>query len=191
MSKQSLRASFIKKRSALTTEELARQSGLIADRFGEWLTQYSINVLHTFLPIDNQKEINTWLVVDHIEAVLPTLRIAIPKVLEGTNELEHAYYRDKASLVLSKWNIPEPSNSAEPVNVKDIEMVLVPLLTFDKNGHRLGYGKGFYDRFLRRCNPDTIKVGLSIFPPIEEIPHIDEYDVSLDYCVTPSEIYTF
>ena len=72
-----------------------------------------------------------------------------------------------------------------------IEVVFVPLLAFDKKGNRVGYGKGFYDRFLSECNPETIKIGLSFFEPEELIEDVFENDVKLDYCVTPDEVYQF
>ena len=73
----------------------------------------------------------------------------------------------------------------------NIDVVFVPLLAFDKLGHRVGYGKGFYDKFLRGCRPKIIKIGLSFFEiekPIEDT-HLN--DVNLDYCVTPKHIYMF
>ena len=70
-------------------------------------------------------------------------------------------------------------------------MVLVPLLCFDESGHRVGYGKGFYDRFLTKCRPDTQKVGLSYFPPVKEITDADSFDIRLDLCLTPEKVWRF
>jgi 5-formyltetrahydrofolate cyclo-ligase len=69
--------------------------------------------------------------------------------------------------------------------------VFIPLLAFDKSGHRVGYGAGYYDRFLSKCKPDCLKVGLSFFEPVDEISDADEFDVKLNHCVTPSKIWTF
>jgi len=69
--------------------------------------------------------------------------------------------------------------------------VLVPLLSFDKKGFRVGYGKGFYDRFLMQCKSDCIKIGLSYFDPIDVIDDADEFDVPLDFCITPQKVYVF
>ena len=65
--------------------------------------------------------------------------------------------------------------------LKSIDMVLVPGLCFDGDGHRVGYGKGFYDRFLKTCRPDCIKIGLSYFEPVESIDDVHEGDVRLDF----------
>jgi 5-formyltetrahydrofolate cyclo-ligase len=70
-------------------------------------------------------------------------------------------------------------------------VVFVPLLAFDKQGNRVGYGKGFYDRFLANCKPETIKIGLSFFEVENEIADVFNNDIELDYCVTPNKIYTF
>jgi 5-formyltetrahydrofolate cyclo-ligase len=65
------------------------------------------------------------------------------------------------------------------------------MLAFDKQGYRVGYGKGFYDRYLKRCQPDVMKVGFSFFPPVDQIEDINANDVPLSYCITPHQIYAF
>ena len=69
--------------------------------------------------------------------------------------------------------------------------MFIPLLAFDQTGHRVGYGKGFYDLFLKNCKPETLKIGLSFFSAENEISDVFESDVKLDYCVTPKMIYRF
>ena len=70
-------------------------------------------------------------------------------------------------------------------------MVLVPLLCFDRSGHRVGYGKGYYDRFLRKCRADCKKIGLSMFDPVDEITDAGESDVRLDLVITPTATVSF
>jgi 5-formyltetrahydrofolate cyclo-ligase len=69
--------------------------------------------------------------------------------------------------------------------------VLVPLLIFDRQGHRVGYGKGFYDRFLRRCGPETRRIGISLFDGIDKISDVHSSDETLHQCITPEAIITF
>ncbi len=73
----------------------------------------------------------------------------------------------------------------------EIDLVLVPLLAFDKNGSRVGYGKGHYDKFLSQCRDDVIKIGLSFFDPADQIDDINQFDISLNYCVTPHQVFEF
>ena len=70
-------------------------------------------------------------------------------------------------------------------------MVFVPLLVFDQHGHRVGYGKGYYDRFLDQCSESTLKVGLTFFDPVTKIEDIETHDISLDFALTPERIYAF
>ena len=77
-----------------------------------------------------------------------------------------------------------------PVFVR-INMIFVPLLSFDKNGYRVGYGKGFYDRYLSQCRGDCLKIGFSYFEPLDAIDDTNEFDVPLNLCVTPTTVYVF
>ncbi|MDP2160837.1 MAG: 5-formyltetrahydrofolate cyclo-ligase, partial [Flavobacterium sp.] len=93
-------------------------------------------------------------------------------------------------IIKNDYGIPEPVDGLE-VPVAKIDVVFVPLLAYDKNGHRVGYGKGFYDRFLSECKPTTIKIGLSFFEPEDLIEDVFESDIQLNYCITPQTIYIF
>ncbi|HEX8461529.1 MAG TPA: 5-formyltetrahydrofolate cyclo-ligase, partial [Segetibacter sp.] len=73
----------------------------------------------------------------------------------------------------------------------EIDLVFVPLLAYDKRGYRVGYGKGFYDRYLSLCKPEVLKVGFSYFGPEESIDDTHQFDVPLNYCITPDNIYEF
>ena len=97
--------------------------------------------------------------------------------------------QENTRIQISEYGIPEPEDGIE-VPVTSIDVVFVPLLVFDQKGNRIGYGKGFYDRFLQQCKAGTIFIGLSFFEVEEEIPN-DAFDVALHYCVTPQKIHTF
>ena len=87
-------------------------------------------------------------------------------------------------------SIPEPRTGV-PTPDEKIDMVIVPLLAFDEQGFRVGYGKGFYDRFLKRTRPECKKVGLSYFVAEKRIDDVDAHDVPLDQCVTPEGVMQF
>ena len=97
---------------------------------------------------------------------------------------------DDVILGLNKYGIPEPKNGKKIKN-NLIDVVFVPLLSYDKKGNRVGYGKGFYDRFLSNLSIKTIKIGLSLYEPENYIEGIDENDIKIDYCVTPNKIFSF
>ena len=107
-----------------------------------------------------------------------------------SKELKHFMFTSKDHLKLNSWGIMEPIEG-ENIKPTEIDMVIVPLLAFDKKGNRLGYGGGFYDRFLSQCRPDVMKIGLSFFSPEEEDLPNEDTDIPLNFCVTPSKIYEF
>ncbi len=104
--------------------------------------------------------------------------------------MTHLLLTDNTKLEVNRWGIPEPTDGI-PIPESKIDVVFVPSLAFDDNGNRVGYGKGFYDKFLSQCNPETIKIGLSFFAPEKEIEGVMSTDIKLDYCVTPLKIYSF
>ena len=113
----------------------------------------------------------------------------IPKMV-GDHDLEHYFLLDQTPIKINQWGIPEPQSGIK-IDSEQIEVVFVPLLIFDLQGHRVGYGKGYYDRFLAKCKPGTIKVGLSFFDPIERIKDIESHDIPIDFGVTPNKSYEF
>ena len=88
------------------------------------------------------------------------------------------------------------NNYKEPYNnifndPEEIDLILVPLLAFDTYGYRVGYGKGYYDKFLKECREDLVKIGFSYFDPVDVIDDINAFDVKLTYCITPNANFTF
>jgi 5-formyltetrahydrofolate cyclo-ligase len=143
---------------------------------------------HIFLPIEEQKEVDTELILHLLSG--KDKEILISKSNFETREMTHFLLTDNTRIAKNKYNIPEPIDGIE-VPSKKIDVVFVPLLAYDKKGNRVGYGKGFYDTFLSECKPDVIKIGLSFFEPEELISDIFEGDVKLDYCVSPTTVHVF
>lgn len=187
MNKSDIRKEYLAKREALSQDEFgAANQSLINNLF----TQFDFSpfkCLHTFLSIDKFKEVNTWAIIDRLQTQFPQLKIVVPKMIG--NELEHYEYQGENHLETNSWGIKEPINSPK-VQKEDIDCVLVPLLAFDHYGHRVGYGKGFYDRFLPKAQQATT-IGLSLFPSIEDQLETNTHDIPLQYCVTPKKIYQF
>lgn len=187
MEKRELRQKYKAMRAALTDNEIADKSITIANKLLE-LDVWQNTYFHLFLTMENQKEVHT----DCIQHILwgRDKEVIVPKSDFEDNTLKHFLLTESTRLALNPYGIPEPVDGIE-VNPIRIDAVFVPLLAFDNNGHRVGYGKGFYDRFLSECRPETIKIGLSLFGAEENtIPHNDT-DIPLDYCVTPEKIYSF
>ncbi|QDW27391.1 5-formyltetrahydrofolate cyclo-ligase [Pedobacter sp. KBS0701] len=146
-----------------------------------------IKTLHIFLPITEKKEPNTFLLIEWLSKTYPEVKIITPKADFETALMTHHEYLGEKDLKKNLYNILEPQKGN--LHEGEIDMVVIPLLAFDKQGYRVGYGKGFYDRFLRDINAQ--KIGLSLHPAIEKIDDVNEYDIKLDFCITPTEIIKF
>jgi 5-formyltetrahydrofolate cyclo-ligase len=190
MLKADLRKTYLIKQNHLSPSERLEKSAQISERFFFNFGLENINILHIFLSMVKTKEIETDFIYEKIWREFPTVQIVVPRVNQTTNEIESHEVNQTAKLALNHWQIPEPTED-NPIEADRIDVVLVPLLCCDKKGFRVGYGKGFYDKFLKNCRPDCLKIGLSYFPPIGEIADINEFDVTLDYCVTPEKVWKF
>ena len=187
MLKKDLRQKYKAKRLELNEGKIEDLSLAIANKvltLPIWDKAY----FHVFLPITEHKEVNTEYILHLLSG--KDKEIVISKSDFASRNMTHFLLTDNTKIKKNEYNIPEPLEGLE-VPTHKIEVVFVPLLAFDKTGHRAGYGKGFYDKFLLECKPETIKIGLSFFEAEEIIEDVFENDMKLDYCVTPNEVYRF
>ena len=190
MKKSLLRKIYLEKQRSLSSDEREAKSLAIRDGFFSSFDLLRISRIHFFYSINEKNEVQTSTLIEDLWSKNPEIKTVAPRVNFQTGVLEHLEVDREAPLVTNKWGIPEPLGN-ELVPESRIDMVLVPLLCFDRKGYRIGYGKGFYDRFLALCRDDCLKVGLSFFGPVEEIEDIEDYDVALDACVTPRKTHRF
>ncbi|GAA4273581.1 5-formyltetrahydrofolate cyclo-ligase [Aquimarina gracilis] len=187
MNKKELRAKYKTLRAQLNEDEIDDLSIEIANRLLQ-LPIWDKTYYHIFLPITKQKEINTEFIMNILQG--KDKYIVISKSDFEKSTLEHFLLTDGTRLKTNEWGIPEPVDGI-PISEEKLEIVFVPLLGYDQEGNRIGYGKGFYDKFLSKCNPAVLKIGLSFFAPEEEIINTISTDIRLDLSVTPEETYCF
>jgi len=187
MFKTELRKKYKELRHKLSSEEVEEWSLAIANRLLS-LDIWDKTYYHFFLTIAEQKEIDTEFLL-HILAGKDK-EIVVSKSDFATLGMTHYLLTDNTKFQKNAYNIPEPVDGLE-VPISKMDVVFVPLLAFDIKGNRVGYGKGFYDKFLSECKPETIKIGLSFFAAEQIIEDASEKDIQLDYCVTPNRIYKF
>ncbi len=185
MLKSDLRLLYTKFRKELSSQQIVDYSLQLANLVLE-LPIWNFDYYHLFLPITDKKEIDTSFLLSILQG--RDKHVILPK-MEG-DDLTHFLLTDNTTLKTNKWSVPEPVDGIL-VESSKIDVVFIPLLAFDKQGNRVGYGKGFYDRFLQQCKKDVVKIGLSLFDAEEEIEDVFENDIPLDYCITPNKIYEF
>lgn len=189
MTKKELRKIYRDKRLNISSKEKLKLDDLLLIRFQQLYFE-NVQILLTYWPKATVNEPNTLLFSSYLRHMIPSLLIAYPvcDVFTGTMQAvlinEETIYRDNA------FGIKEPSEG-EISAPQNIDVVFVPLIIYDTAGYRVGYGRGFYDRYLVQCRADIIKVGFSYFDPVERIEDRDVFDVPLNFCVTPEKVYEF
>ncbi len=187
MDKSELRELYKAKRKALPPGELERLSETIIE---QTLTHFQLDgkTISLFLPIERHREINTYLLWERAMNVGAT--VAVPKTNFETLEMRHYLFEQTDQLELNEKGIPEPKKG-KVVAADRFDIVFVPLLAVDKKGNRVGYGKGFYDRFLRKCSAQCIFIGLHFFDLESKIEDVLPTDVRLNAVVTPTKVFRF
>ena len=190
MTKSELRQIYLRKRRSLSDGELVLQSSQIAESFFESIDLITVKTVHTFIPIKKFNEIDTSFYLQENLGWLFSHSNGCPARWSRKRFNDTFCFYIQNGLVENRWGIREPADGKK-VDPAAIDLVIVPLLCFDERGYRVGYGKGLYDKFLARCRPDCIKVGLGYFPPVAGITDVEDYDIKLDQCITPDKIFTF
>lgn len=189
MQKKDIRKDYLSKRQNLAEETALQYNKDILANFKAYSFE-GIRFIHFYLPIKKFKEPNTYPLIEWLLAKHPQINIVLSKSNLKTHLMEHFLWDGKQELHTNAWGIDEPSKGTQVVP-KQLDAVIMPLLAYDQTGHRVGYGKGFYDRFLSQCRPDCKRIGLSFFEPVIKIEDINEYDAPLDACITPIKTYFF
>ena len=151
------------------------------------LPMWHFSFYHIFLSITKNKEVNTEPLLSIIQG--KDKNVVVPKTFPK-GRLKNFLLTDAVSIKENSLGIPEPTDGIE-ISENQLDVIFVPLMTFDLNGHRVGYGGGYYDILLQKCRPETLKIGLSFFEAEDQIEDIDENDVPLNYCITPKKTYEF
>ncbi|MEP7278336.1 MAG: 5-formyltetrahydrofolate cyclo-ligase [Bacteroidota bacterium] len=190
MKKAILRDQFRQQRSALPEKERLRRDDLLLIQFQRLQIPDHATVLLSYWPLLQHAEINTLLMVDFLQFRVPGLQVAYPVADFSTHTMKSMLAQDATDFKKNAYGIAEPVNGTV-LAAEAVDIIFVPLLVFDINGHRIGYGKGFYDRFLSTCREDSLKIGFSYFEPVEGIDDIGQFDVPLTTGVTPGDMYEF
>lgn len=189
MLKVEARKLYREKRQGLSAIERAKLDDLMLIQLQTVQLPF-ITFLLSYWPIEQNHEPNTHLFTDYLEFQNPELIICYPKTNSGDETMQSVQTNDDTRFRKNKYDLYEPEDGVV-VNPAGIDMIFVPLLSFDKNGFRAGYGRGFYDRYLSKCRSECLKIGFSYFEPLDAIDDTNEFDVPLDLCVTPTSVYVF
>ncbi|MCK9278306.1 MAG: 5-formyltetrahydrofolate cyclo-ligase [Methanoculleus sp.] len=182
--KTALRQQAKEARSLLSPSQIAEHSKIISQRLLDLLNGFeTVMVYASKAPEVETKD----LIVDLNRR---GVRVIVPIIERETCSLRLSYLLDPAVLLPSTFNVPEPVGHELPARPEEVQAVIIPMLAFDAEGNRLGYGAGYYDRFLCRY-PHPRKIGIAFSCQQAQSIPVDENDVKMDYIVTEKEIIRY
>ena len=191
MIKEALRILYKQKREQLSAPIKQQLDDLLLIQFQQLAIDIPSNIM-SYKIKDNSNEFDPQLVIDYYYFKNVGIKLSFPRMLPDFNSaaMVAGELGSSTQFLINAFGIPEPKGGSE-ISPELIDMVIVPLLCFDQSGNRVGYGKGYYDRFLKKCRKDCIKIGFSYFSPIVSIEDTNEFDIPLDYGISPDAIYEF
>src|SRR5690606_14981053 len=187
-SKAVYRRQFRELRNQLDAREEQAYNGSLLEQFKQFVWT-GLQWGHIFLPIRRLKEPDALWTAPWMWTNCPDLIPVISASDLDPGAMAHHLWEKDDLRELHRWGLegPRPGLSIMP---HQLDAVLVPLLGFDRQGNRIGYGKGFYDRFLAGCRQDCLKIGLSFFEAVDSLP-AEPTDIPLDFCISSQKIWTF
>lgn len=185
MPKRSIRVQFLAQRKSLLRRRCIELGKKIQQKFLQSGLLAEVESLALYCAIHN--EVPTDSIADC--ALAAGKRVAYPRVVGGN--LEFVEIASLGDLVPGSFGVPEPL-SGNRVPPAALDLIVVPGVAFDRTGHRLGYGRGYYDRALDKCRPDCSKVGLAYdFQVVAALPAMEEHDRPLTMLITEQETLNF
>jgi len=189
LSKSEVRSRYRQKRACLSDDDIERFNQHLLRRFTGF-NFLNIQFIHFFLPIIKRKEPDTYPMIHWLRKNHPEIKVVVSRTNTNTYLMESFLWDGSEKLQVNSWGIDEPVSGVR-VLPQQLDAVIVPLLAYDTQGNRVGYGKGFYDRFLLSCRADCQKIGLSFFDPLQGTIDTDEHDVKLDFCISVERCWRF
>jgi 5-formyltetrahydrofolate cyclo-ligase len=180
--KSELRTILLKKRISMSDNEWTLKSAAIIENLNKLSEFKSASVIHTYVSMDERKEVDTHNLI--LNLLTAEIKVIVPVTDFKSDELKHSELTSYDNLKLNKWGVLEPSSINSYKG--NINLILVPLLAGDEQFNRLGYGKGYYDRFLKTTNAKKIGLLFDEFL-LNEIP-TDDFDEKLDILITDKMI---
>lgn len=175
MDKSELRSHFCTVRECLAQEEVAALSAVLCQRLEAWAPLREARTALTYLAFRCEPDIGL------LFQRLPDVHWVVPRI-EGQRLVLHTY--DPGRLARHRFGMLEPEPSLPVVDPAILDIVLVPGVAFDRRGGRLGFGGGFYDRFLPTTR--ALRVGVAYDQCLADVLPCGEHDQHMDWVFTPT-----
>ncbi len=192
MKKKDIRKVYKEKCLQLSLAQIEKMSDLMLIQFQKIVIDIP-SLIMTYSPIKKWNEFDPQAITDYCYFKNPEQQLFYPLMVEDDDhhcEMRAVIVDDNTFFETNKYGFEEPVDGIDMIPT-EIDTVIIPLLSFDKKGNRVGCEKGSYDNFLKRCRKDCIKIGFSYFDAVEKIEDVNQDDIKLDFCITPERIFSF
>jgi 5-formyltetrahydrofolate cyclo-ligase len=191
MNKSECREHFLALRRNLSREEWQLKNDQILDRLVKLCLKLSPGEGLLFFPIEKKREVDLRKLPNMLYENGKSWSWSLPVMNENQGLNACRWIKDEP-LLEAKFGVLEPQSIPErKLNGSAISLIILPLIIADQNGNRVGYGKGFYDRFMSSEATNALRVGVSMFSPIHEISDINPMDQRLHILICPEKSLAF
>ena len=188
MTKTELRNIYVQKRLSIHSKEKLKMDDLMLIQFQK-LSFHDAEVLLSYWPLLKFAEPNTHLFSGYLRHMIPSLLISYP-VINTNNTIQAVAINEDSVYKQNTFGIHEPVHG-DFIDATSVDLIFMPMLVCDIRGNRVGFGKGYYDKYLASCRKDICRIAFSYFKPVDAIQDANTFDVPLNYCITPECIYEF
>ncbi len=188
MTKAAIRTLYKQKRNELSALVKERLEDLMLIQFQSLHLTIPDRVM-TYSPIDSLNEYNPVLIEEYCFFKNPATTLVYPVADFKNNLLKPFAVKEDTLFEINEYDIEEPIDGEE-ILPNTIGLMIIPLLAFNEEGYRVGYGKGFYDKFISECSPNLLKIGFSYFDAIV-INDTNKLDKKMNFCITPERVFEF
>ncbi len=179
ISKSLLRKTILQYRRMMDQKVFEERNAELLKQLQNLVEAEDTKVIHTFLPIKRNREVDVTSLFPRWEE--QGRKLVVSKTDFKIRKMSHFFLDHETELKENTIGIPEPVNAQE-ADFGNVDLILVPLLAFDNQKNRIGYGGGYYDQLLAETK--AMKVGLSLSPPLDHIIQKEEWDVTLDHIIS-------
>ncbi|MEQ9468965.1 MAG: 5-formyltetrahydrofolate cyclo-ligase [Ekhidna sp.] len=186
ITKSLFRKTILQYRQLLDEGVYAERNERLFQRLQELVDSKRPKKIHTFLAMKKNREPDISFFLNWFWE--RDIGMMVSKTDFQSKKMHHYNLTPATKLKENRMGIPEPEDAAA-VSIEQADLILVPLLVSDRKGHRIGYGGGYYDRLLRETK--ALKVGLCLSPPVDKILQREDWDIPIDYLITPFKTYNY
>lgn len=180
--KEEIRRLFLDIRQDLSEDDVHIKSEAIVDQVFQLSAFQDASFVHSYVPITKNKEVDTSNLLKH--SLGSEKKVVVPKML-GDGKLRHLEIQSLDDLQENSWGVPEP-NKGKEIPAETLDLIIVPMVAGDRFKNRLGYGKGYYDRFLEKSSATTIGLLFDCQVYKKKLP-VEDFDIPLDILITESQ----